>query len=92
MVKKRVKAIIMVIAPMIATVMLGFMVLVLVLVLFTVISHKLFELQTQLGSELVLSVFDHLFVAFMVFNQAFCCGVGNAEDLGDLVFRITSIN
>ena len=51
MVRKRIKAIIMVIAPMIATVMLGFMVL--VLVLFMVISHKLFELQTQLGSELL---------------------------------------
>ena len=36
MVKKRVKAIIMVIAPMIATVMLGFRVLILVLVLFMV--------------------------------------------------------
>ena len=48
MVKKRVKAIIMVIAPMIATVMLGFMVLVLVLVLFMVNISVEVQVRTRL--------------------------------------------
>ena len=65
--KKRVKAIIMVIAPMIATVMLGFMVL--VLVLFMV------NISVEVGITAQISYSDHVGVVIPQRNTGLCIPV-----------------
>ena len=69
--KKRVKAIIMVAAPMIATVMLGFMVLVLVLVLVLFMVN----ISVEVGITAQISYSDHVGVVIPQRNTGLCIPV-----------------